>query len=187
MKKVLFSVLMLSAMFMIASCGSKSNSGEATSEEANSEEAATPKCEPADPPFTYKEFVAPSHWEENWENVPLDGCFEIQKVAVAKTTNENRDSEYSYKIMVTVNLKMIKDYPNKVNYIVGNIQLLNKDGAVLADLGTERLEDALGSLKVGGIGVISDYKLAEYDADGLVNDIKYIRITEFSAGHKIIE
>lgn len=35
MKKTMFSLLMLAAMLMVASCGSKSNSGEATEEQAN--------------------------------------------------------------------------------------------------------------------------------------------------------
>ena len=35
MKKIYFSLLMISAMFMVASCGNKSNSSEATQEEVN--------------------------------------------------------------------------------------------------------------------------------------------------------
>ena len=51
MKKTMFSLLMLAAMFMIASCGSKSNSGEAT--EATQEQVKEVTF--TDPAITYNE------------------------------------------------------------------------------------------------------------------------------------
>ncbi len=179
MKKVLFSSLMLSALFVIASCGSKSNSGEAT--EAAAEETATPQCEPADPPFTYSKYEE-SDGFETYVDVPLKGCLEMQKVAVAKSTNENRKSEYSYKVNATINVKLIKEFPEKVDKILGTIQFIDKDGSVLQKVYTD-LDELIG-LEVGDVAVITDYKLAEYDADELVANTKYIRIAELKAGHK---
>ena len=101
MKKVLFSVLMISAMFVLASCGSKSNSNEAAAEATTEEEEA--KVEAADPPFTYATTDT-----DRYENVPLKGCFEIQKVGIAKSTDVSSSSRLSAKIIVTINLKMIK-------------------------------------------------------------------------------
>lgn len=178
MKKVLFGMLMLSAMFVLAACGSKSNSSNEESKEVAEEEK--PTVEIADPAITYTEANFNSG---EYQNVPLNGCFEIQKVAVAKTANENRNSEYSYKVVATINLKMIKDYPEKVDFVRGNIQLINKDGAVLATLSA--ILDKYKGMKIGDVAICSDYKLAEYDADGLVADTKYIRLADLNGSRKV--
>ena len=110
MKKIYFSLLMISALFMITSCGSKSNSSGATASDET--ETATPTYEPADPPFTFSK--VDKVYGKRYENIPLNGVFEIQKVALAKVRGK---IEYSGQlsgegdcISITVYLKMINDY-----------------------------------------------------------------------------
>lgn len=179
---------MISAMFMVASCGSKSNSGEATAEGVPSEETATPQYLPADPPFTYKKYQ-----KEGYENVPLDGVFEIQKVALAKIKGEiNYSAQLSGEgdcLVVTINLKMINDYSQSPNTIDGDIQLLTKDEAVLDHYPIYWFSGNrdLLSLDKGGLGIITYTTHKELDVDNILANTKYVRITGFSAGKKISE
>ncbi len=191
MKKVLFSVLMISAMFVLASCGSKSNSNEATAEETTSEEAATPKCEPADPPFTYSKLT--ERFGDKYENVPLEGVFEMQKVALAKVKGKIRySSQLSGEgdcLSITINLKMINDFSQEPNFIYGSVQILNKDEAVLweCDVDFFRGRGDLPSLEKGETGILSYQTNNELDVDGILANARYVRITGFKAGKEISE
>lgn len=191
MKKVFFSVLMISAMFVLASCGSKSNSNEATAEEATSEEAVTPKYEPADPPFTYSKLE--TMWGYKYENVPLEGVFEMQKVALAKVQGKiYYSAQLSGEgdcIALTINLKMINDYSQEPTQVAGSVQLLNKDDAVLQEFSLTNFEGNrdLCSLTKGGLGILTYTSSKELDVDDILANAKYIRIRGFCAGIRIKE
>lgn len=188
MKKTMFSLLMISAMFMIASCGSKSNSGEATAAEGSETEAATPTYEPADPPFTFSkmEYL----YGEKMEDVSLKGVFEISKIALAKVTGK---IYYSAQLSgegdcltYTIHLKMITDYPQKPDRIDGNIQFLNKDDAMLYESSLET-SSALFNAEKGDVVILSAKTSRELDVDNIINNTKYVRITDFRAGKNIAE
>lgn len=174
MKKLVYYSLIVSALFMVASCGSKSNS-------ANEDEAANSTYEPADPSFTYGD-GSYEDYSDKYENVPLDGCFEMDKVSLACT---QKDLEYM--LQATINLKMVKDYPDTVDRIQGEIQLINKDGAVIAELGWEWYTRELKAVKVGGIGVITDSRKfsLESEANELLSNTKYVRLANFIAAKKV--
>lgn len=197
MKKSIFSLLMLSAMFMIASCGSKSNSGEAT-EATQENEAATPTYEPAEPPFTYTDGASKGsrysdgslvYGQHDYENVPLKGVFEISKISLAKVTGK---IYYSAQLSgegdcltYNIHLKMIADYPQKPDYINGKIQFLNKDDAMLyeTDLPNNKLENAVKD----DVVILSKTTNKELDVDAIIANTRYVRITEFRAGKRIEE
>lgn len=182
---------MLAAMSMVASCGSKSNSDEASSTEENVTEAATPTYEPADPPFTYS-----SYDENDYENIPLKGLFEIEKVALAKVTGKIRysaqlDGEGDC-IAITANLKMVSDFSQKPDRFDSfYFQLINKDGAVLLEVYKHMWDSdvqALKDMEKGDVGVINETTdKPDIDVDDILANTKYVRITHFSAGKKIAE
>jgi len=187
MKKTMFSLLMISAMFMIASCGSKSNSGEATANsEENEAEAVTPTYEPAEPPFTYKEW---NYYNE--EDVSLKGVFEIGKIGLTKVTGEIRySSQLSGEgdcVAMTVNLKMLNDYPQKPTGIQGVIQVLDKNGTViLKEQCYSSNFSGFKTLEKGDICVLSTTTNdPDIDADEILANAKYVRIADFSAGKPI--
>lgn len=110
MKKTMFSLLMLAAMFMVASCGSKSNSGEAT--EATQEQVKEVTF--TDPAITYDEgldltsyFLAESFTKPGLKkrnDIYGQGYWYIStsiKLKVLKKLNVKRKSDFSgvtYKI-----------------------------------------------------------------------------------------
>lgn len=178
MKKVLFSVLMISAMFVLASCGSKSNSNEPAN--SPSTESKFNSYEPADPPFTY------SKAEAFYENIPLEGVFEMQKVALSKVKGKiYYSSQLSGEgdcLVITINLKMINDYSQRPESINGYVQLLNKDEAVLLDKSLAWNCSDLISLDKGGLGIITYTTSDPYiNVDEMLANVKYIRIRGFNA------
>ena len=90
MKKVLFSVLMFSALFMIASCGSKSNSGEAAAE------AEVAKVEFADPAIVYG------------EGVDLTSYFSPVSVSQPAIYEDKSTGNYYHRLSVNVKIKVNK-------------------------------------------------------------------------------
>jgi len=185
MKKIIFSLLMLAAMFMIASCGSKSNSGEATAAEGSETEAATPTYEPADPPFTFSKMF----WcgSDKAEDISLKGIFEISKISLAKVTGKiYYSSQLSGEgdcLTYNIHLKMITDYPQKPNCVEGKIQFLNKDDAMLYE--TYLPNNDLANAEKGDVVILSDTTNEELDVDDILANTKYVRITEFCAGKRI--
>lgn len=185
MKKTMFSLLMLAAMFMIASCGSKSNSGEATAAEGSETEAATPTYEPADPPFTFSKMF----WcgSDKAEDISLKGIFEISKISLAKVTGKiYYSSQLSGEgdcLTYNIHLKMITDYPQKPNCVEGKIQFLNKDDAMLYE--TYLPNNDLANAEKGDVVILSDTTNEELDVDDILANTKYVRITEFCAGKRI--
>ncbi len=184
MKKTMFSLLMLAAMFMIASCGSKSNSGDTTANsEENEAEAVTPTYEPAEPPFTYQEY---NYYER--EDIPLKGVFEIVKIALSKVTGEiNYSSQLSGEgdcVAMTVNLKMVNEYPQKPSGIECEIQVLSKEGAVILKkyCRSDNFSgfETLGKGDVCVLSAITDDP--DIDVDEILANAKYVRIANFCAG-----
>ena len=90
MKKVLFNVLMISAMVVLASCGSKSNSNEAS--EATEEESVA-KVEFADPAIVFE------------EGIDISSYFAAESVS-QPTIYTNSSGYYNYSI--NVKLKLLK-------------------------------------------------------------------------------
>ena len=186
MKKTMFSLLMLAAMFMIASCGSKSNSGEATANsEENETEAVTPTYEPAEPPFTFSKMEY--FFGKKMEDVSLKGVFEISKISLAKVTGK---IYYSAQLSgegdcltYNIHLKMIADFPQKPDGVKGTIQFLNKDDAMLYE--TSLPSNDLANAEKGDVVILSNTTNEELDVEDILANTKYVRITEFCAGKRI--
>lgn len=96
MKKTMFSLLMLAAMFMIASCGSKSNSGEAT--EATQEQVKEVTF--TDPAITYN------------EGLDLTSYFSAESLTKPGIWQSN---DGDYYLSTNVKLKVVK----KLNVVKG--------------------------------------------------------------------
>lgn len=174
---------MLAAMFMIASCGSKSNTGEATvNSEENEIEAATPTYEPAEPPFTFSKMRRCGG--EEAEDISMKGIFEISKIALTKVTGKiYYSSQLSGEgdcLTFNIHLKMINDYSQKPSCIQGKIQFLNKDDALLYE--TSLPSSGLHDAEKGDVVIISGTSHNEIDVDGIITNTKYVRIIEFCAG-----
>ena len=87
----IFSVLMISAMFVLASCGSKSNSNEAAADATEEESVA--KVEFADPAIVFD------------EGIDITSYFAAESVSQPTIyTNSNGDYNYS----INVKLKLLK-------------------------------------------------------------------------------
>lgn len=94
MKKVLFSVLMISALFVFASCGSKSSSGE-VAEEATEEESVA-KVEFADPAIVYQ------------DGIDLTSYFSPVSVSQPTLFEDKTTGNYYHLLSINVKLKVNK-------------------------------------------------------------------------------
>lgn len=167
MKKV-FYLFATAMMVLFASCGDKG-------------------VQPADPAITYADASKFSgEYEADFqqlENVPLDGCFEIQSVTTAMVP---WGTEFAIK--ATVNLKMIKAPAEKIDLFFGEIQLLDENGTVLETCTRiEGIKD-LAALSEGGIGILTGDSKSwkQEDTEEMLKKIKFIRLSGF-AGGKVVE
>jgi hypothetical protein len=126
-----------------------------------------------------------------YENLPLEGVFEIQKIALTKVQGTIR---YSPQLIgegdclaITINLKMINDYSQKPDIINGAVLLLNKDDAVLEEINLTDFKGVpdLYSVAKGGLGILTYTSHHELDVDGILANTKYLRIRGFSAGKRV--
>lgn len=137
MKKVLFNVLMISAMVVLASCGSKSNSGEATAEESAA------KVEFTDPAIVFD------------GGIDLSSYFSAERVTQPTIY---KSSTYNY-LSTTVKLKLtkvlnIEKDPNHVSgEVIFNINFCDKNGSKIASGYTFKRvdDDHLAEMKEGTI------------------------------------
>lgn len=174
MKKVLFSVLTISAMFAFASCGGSGNSTGNDSVDATGVQAA-------DPPITFQ-----SLGDNHYIDVPLDGCFEVQKVSAEVVPGEEYGDIGKKQINVTMKIKLAKAYPMKIslnNWLTrhAKLQLLNENETVVETISVE--VDPIMGLTEGGVGIITGH--TDEDGGSVVeekfNKVKYIRLSEVKA------
>lgn len=139
MKKVLFRVLMFSAMFMIASCGSKSNSGEAATE-AEDEVA---KVEFADPAIVFD------------NGIDLTNYFSAE--SLSQPTIYKDTKTLSWHLSVNVKLKLIKDLDMEAegaaSVVIFVAKFCNKNGTMIASARKDKVEmiDHITELKEGAV------------------------------------
>lgn len=108
MKKTIFSLLMLAAMFMVASCGSKSNSGEAT------------EVTFTDPAIVYG------------EGLDLTSYFSAESL----TQPAIKKSDDYYYITTTIKLKVLKNFglvrENDLSKVQFYVRFCDKNGSLIA-------------------------------------------------------
>lgn len=163
--KKLNSLLIVTFALMIANCGEGKKDG----------------VQPADPPITYTQYES----GEYYENIPLDGCLEVQSVSAVVVDGEKYSSIHK-QINVTINIKMVKDLPMKPDDSKDcKIQLLNEDGAVLQECYAHGVDDVL-RMSAGGVGIITGS--TEEDSGSNINElfskVKFIRLAGLSARHR---
>ena len=118
MKKTMVSLLMLAAMFMVASCGSKSNSGEAT--EATQEQVKEVTF--TDPAFVYSEGLDLTSYFSA-ENLTKPGLW--------------KDSDGFYHLSTNVKLKLLKklnvvrDREDLIGEIYFKIKFCDENGSTI--------------------------------------------------------
>ena len=214
MKKTMFSLLMLAAMFMIASCGSKSNSGEATANsEENETEAVTPTYEPTISkesapkssineasnftasafapncstiiPFTFSKMEY--FFGKKMEDVSLKGVFEISKISLAKVTG---------KIYYSAQLSGEGDCLTYNIHLKMIADFPQKPDGVKGTIQFLNKDDAmlyetslpsndLANAEKGDVVILSNTTNEELDVEDILANTKYVRITEFCAGKRI--
>lgn len=183
MKKVFFSVLMISAMFVLASCGSKSNSGEAAAE-ATEEEVA--KVEFADPAIVYG------------EGVDLTSYFSPVSVSQPTIYEDKSSGNYRYRFSVNVKLKVEK----KINLVSNDerakewpslysptcrftINFCDQNGSKIASGSIDKAPDSLPEGSTISLDILSK------EEDFVLNDMEKklatlknieVKITTFYAG-----
>lgn len=131
MKKVFFSVLMISAMFVLASCGSKSNSNEATAEAAEEEVA---KVEFADPAIVYE------------DGVDLTSYFSPVSVSQPTLFEDKTTGNYYHLLSINVKLKvnkkpnlkgthrMAEDFPDTYGpKVIFSVKFCDQSGSMIAE------------------------------------------------------
>lgn len=184
MKKLLFSVLMISAVFMLASCGSKSNSGEV----AEAEEE------------TMVEFTDPAiqNWDGAWGASPW---FDITEYVTAESVTpptlipDQKNSVIGYKqISTNVVIKISKKidtslFSYKSPFIKTKVQFCDKNGTCLIE-SFEKKNEQVFSYDAGK--TIAETFLTEgkheREYTDLLPQIKKVRILIGSAvGDKIEE
>lgn len=139
--------------------------------------------EPADPAIEYSSFVPNDYNRNEFKDIPLKGCFEVQKVSAVIVDGEEYSNIHS-QINVTIELKMTKDLPGEVYDNNAIFLLMNEDGAKLAN------GFLLGSLEGKSAGdIITFTGHTDEDSNSTVKDmyeqIRYIRIVDFYAKQKI--
>ena len=181
MKKVLFSVLMFSAMFMIASCGSKTNSGEATEEEGA-------KVEFADPAIVYG------------EGVDLTSYFSPVSVSQPTIYEDKSSGNYYHRLSVNVKLKvnkkpnlkgthsMAEAYPTvwgpKVGFIV---KFCDEGGSTIAEGNDWKQPEAISEGSTFSLDIKSDDKdILKEDAESKLAKVKKIEVCISTANAELV-
>lgn len=174
MKKVLFSVLMISAMLILSSCGGNTKSAN------ESDEVATNEILPADPPITYKNVGI-----DGVEDIPIDGCFEVQKVSASVVSGEELVTDAH--ISVTMKIKKVKALPEKPDensyyYNQVNFELIDENETVIAETKYFAPKSIL-DLSEGNVEVITSKtkENRKTDVEKLFSKVKYIRLAGLNA------
>ena len=159
MKKVLFSVLMISAMFMIASCGSKSNSNEATAEATEEESVA--KVEFTDPAIVFD------------EGIDITSYFSAVSVS-QPTIYENNEGYYKYS--VNVKLKLLKkldilEAENGFAHITFIVKFCDKGGSMIASGYDKKYEDR-AKLTEMKEGTVLSLDILSNEKEGIQSEIE---------------
>ncbi|MCH5213749.1 MAG: hypothetical protein J1E97_01050 [Muribaculaceae bacterium] len=168
MKKNIFMILSLSILCLMTSCGG----GD---------------IKPADPPITYDAYKSNSYYK--YEDMPVKGCFEIEKVGATLIPDEDYSNIYS-DIQATVKVKVLKtpDPSKERTTSTLGIQLLDKDEAVLATI-TWRIEGRsdLFNSQQGDIIILTGHTdgMPNDKAEEMLKKIKYIRLAGVAMGREI--
>ena len=166
MKKICFSFLAILAMVGIASCGGG--------------------IQPANPSITYTPFN--TGWHENYTDVPLRDCFEVEKVAATIVPDDDYPNIQSC-IQATVKVKTIKavDLQGHKASSDGCIELLDKDEAQIGrtcwGIGIyDLIESSEGDVTTlsGTIGDGWSHKTAKE----MLAKVKYIRLSGVGCGYE---
>lgn len=175
MKKTMFSLLMLAAMFMVASCGSKSNSGEAT--EATQEEVTF-----TDPALVYsggldltsyfsaENLTKPGLWKDS------DGYYHLStnvKLKLLKKLNVVREREYGLIPKIYFKIKFCDENGSTI-----------ESGSQYKDL-----EDIVNMSEgtVIAVDVKSDGEFGEYEGKELLEKVAKIEVSTSTENLKFAE
>ncbi len=173
MKKVFFSVLMISAMFVLASCGSKSNSGEAAAEATEEESVA--KVEFTDPAITFQ------------DGIDLTSYFSPESVTQPIRIEDNGHNRISF----NVKMKLIKkfenfkgDYP-EIRFVA---QLCDENESPLAEAYTD--DSKLAKFEKAEVGKVFSFNfhtdnyygdnMFESEMDEVIKKIRKVTIEQTS-------
>lgn len=144
---------------------------------------------PADPAITYQPYKAGNMFENEYVNVPVKGMFEIASVAATIVPDDEYPNLYSL-IKATINVKTIKTPEADGNSLNGDctIQLLDKDGAVIAETSwAVSGKSELFNSEAGDVTTISADLGDEWSdsvAKEMLAKIKYIRLAGVGCGYK---
>ena len=143
----MFSLLMISAMFMVASCGSKSNSGEAEPTAQVQDEVK--KVEFTDPAIEFN------------KGLDLTSYFSAESV-----TQPTRIEEYGHqKISFTVKLKLIKPIENvEKNHVFFTAKLCDENESPLAQ--TEWNREDLSKFTNAEVGKVFSFSFMTSNSYG---------------------
>lgn len=167
MKKSMYSLLMLAVMFMVASCGSKSNSGEATAETEDKEVTFT------DPAITFG------------DGLDLTSYFSAESLTKPGVMQDNNGA---YRLSTNVKLKVLKKLNLKVTgglsdaSIVFIIKYCDENGSTIdLDRHYKYLKrDNINNWSEGTVFTIdawSDGKDIEYNAKQKADKVKKIAVS----------
>ena len=143
MKKIYFGLLMISAMFMVASCGSKSNSGEAPAEEK--------EVTFTDPALSYSEGLDLTSYFSA-ESLTQPGIFKDEERYRLTTT-------IKLKLQKELNLERTSEYFN--GDFIFKIIFCDKNGSKITD--TYNIDRDFSKMNVGTI-ITLEGKSREYSA-----------------------
>lgn len=135
--------------------------------------------EPADPAIEYTTHESGEYALEKTEDVPLNGCFEVQSVSAVVVPGKKFSSIQS-QINVTIAVKLTKDLPDKVDDCSARFSLLNSDGAELAE---RYLSGELRGKHAGDVVSFTGHTNEDSNDNvkEMFSQIKYIRLVNFSA------
>ncbi|MDE5812604.1 MAG: hypothetical protein K2H61_09925 [Muribaculaceae bacterium] len=166
MKKICFSILAILAMVGIASCGGG--------------------IQPANPSITYSPFN--TGWYENYTDIPVRDCFEVEKVAATIVPDKDFPELHSC-IKATVKVKTIKAVDLQGHRISSNccIELLDKDEAVVDKSCWLSGEKDMFHSSEGDVttlsGTIGD-DWSHETAKEMLAKVKYIRLSGVGCGYE---
>ena len=186
MKKVLFSVLMFSAMFMIASCGSKSTSGEAAAE---AEDENVAEVEFTDPAIQSSNDFGGSTWFD------LSDYLTAESVTPPSMVPGKKNSSINHKqISTNVVLKLAKKIDTSLftdddPWAYAKVEFCDKNGTCLIKSDWESCNQVFGfeAGKTIGLNFLTEEK-HEREYKELLPQIKKVRIlVKASVGDKATE
>lgn len=188
MNKTIVVSLILSTVFFFVSCENKTGVSASAAVSQNEKEIQSDETESAgnlraaEPAFEYIDFTF-----LEWKNIPLKGCFEVQKVSASlvkyELCNQNEEKK---QISVTMKIKMVKEPEHKPEkwYSPAYIILLDENESEVAETGFVKLENLPSS--VGEVGVLSA-ETGTYlanEAEQIFSKIKSARLKNLGASYK---